>query len=204
MKSNGALNQVGVHFRSKLNPLANCQRNPVDRESLILVTRWCLVWWLVAFCVSASSFLTSTLHVEMTGYVRVDIRRRTTWWPQVARDITASYHVKGFVYLYLLNVCRASAPSGPNLSHTCSLIFHTATTTKGKRTTIPIADISRSRVGQQIDTMKALPDLFLGGSAPCIHHFREYRHYFCLRIFPDLVYSPEKMAMFLSPLKPSG
>jgi hypothetical protein len=129
----------------------------------------------------------------------------------MSRDITAFYYVR-FVSLYLLNGGHARISlSERNLSLTCSLIFYTVTTTKGKCTTIPIANISRSCVGQQIETMKALPDLFLGGSASSIQsfqlkfiHFRKYRYYFCLRIFPDLVYSPKMMAMSLSPLKPSG
>ena len=77
-----------------------------------------------------------------------------------------------FVSLYLLNVCHARALSERNLPLACSLIFHTVTTTKGKRETVPIADISRSRVRQQIGTVKALLDLFLGRFAPGTQSFQ--------------------------------
>ena len=75
MKSKGALNQVGVHFRSKLNLLPNkegpsMENHIGDQMALGLVA--------CGFSASASSSLTSTLHIETTGYVRVDIRRRTT------------------------------------------------------------------------------------------------------------------------------
>ena len=75
MKSNGALNQVRVHFRGKLNCLANKEGPSIENR---IGDQMALGLVACGFSTSASSFLTSTLHIEMTGYVRVDIRRGTT------------------------------------------------------------------------------------------------------------------------------
>ena len=125
-------------------------------------------------------FLKSQLNMSLYGIFPSDLRLKKNSFPQ-------------WIYLTLVHsYFTLPRPQKGNAQPSPSLIYP------------DLVSDNKSR-------LKVLPDLFLGGSAPSMQsfqlkfiHSRKYRHHFCLGIFPYLVYTPETMAMFLSPLKPSG